>query len=143
MKPLSSLLPQRLLAGHTPDCDEAEVCISQREPESGTDKDRFIVGSRFWSPLLRSKALILSNLNPSPHFTYPEGSHMQPSKDCDVTGRAAHRPEGFESLELLQEGGKLLLLRWRQVPQSHLFPEPTLLEGAAVERKTGMRGPPI
>lgn len=45
-------------------------------------------------------------------------------------------------MELLQEGGKLLLLRWRQVPQRHLFPEPTLLEGAAAERKTGMRGPP-
>lgn len=44
-------------------------------------------------------------------------------------------------MELLQEGGELLLLRWRQVPQSHLFPEPTLLEGAAVERKTGMRRP--
>lgn len=39
-------------------------------------------------------------------------------------------------MELLQEGGELLLLRWRQVPQSRLFPEPTLLEGAAVERRT-------
>lgn len=42
-------------------------------------------------------------------------------------------------MELLQEGGELLLLRRRQVPQSCLFPEPTLLEGAAVER-TGVRG---
>lgn len=48
------------LASHTPDCDEAEVCMSQREPESGTDRDRFIVGSRFWSPPLRSKALIFN-----------------------------------------------------------------------------------
>lgn len=43
-------------------------------------------------------------------------------------------------MELLQEGGELLLLWWRQVPQSHLFPEPTLLEGATVERKIGVRG---
>lgn len=42
-------------AGHSPDCDEAEVCKSQRGPESGTDKDRLIVGSRFWSPPLRNK----------------------------------------------------------------------------------------
>lgn len=54
--------------------------MSQREPESGTDKDRFIVGSRFWSPPLRNKALILSTLKPSPncpspHFTYPEDSY--------------------------------------------------------------------
>lgn len=34
--------------------------MSQREPESGTDKERFIVGSRFWSPPLRSKAVILT-----------------------------------------------------------------------------------
>lgn len=53
--------------------------------------------------------------------------------------RAAHRPGGFESLELLQEGGELLLLWWCQVPQSCLFSEPTLLEGAAME-KTGITG---
>lgn len=45
----------RAAAGHTPDCGEAEVCMSQREPESGTDKDRFIVGSKFWSPPLGRK----------------------------------------------------------------------------------------
>lgn len=49
--------------GHTPDCDEAEVCMSQRGPESGTDKDRFMVGSRFWSPPLLSKAVILRTLS--------------------------------------------------------------------------------
>lgn len=46
---------RRAAAGHTPDCGEAEVCMSQRGPESGTDKDRFIVGSKFWSPPLRRK----------------------------------------------------------------------------------------
>lgn len=66
MQPLVSLLPQLSWAGYTPDCDEAEVCMSQRELESGTDKDRFIVGSRFWSPPLGSKALIFSTLNPYP-----------------------------------------------------------------------------
>ena len=45
--------------GHSPDCDEAEVCKSQRGPESGTDKDRLIVGSRFWSPPLRNKPMAL------------------------------------------------------------------------------------
>lgn len=65
--------------------------------------------------------------------------HIMRVHTRDATDRAAHRPGRFESLELLQEGGKLLLLRWRQVPQSRLFPEPTLLEGAAVDRKTGMR----
>lgn len=44
---------------HSPDCGEAEVCKSQRGPESGTDKDRLIVGSRFWSPPLRDNALAL------------------------------------------------------------------------------------
>lgn len=43
-------MSQRLAS--PPDCDEAEVCTSQRRPESGTDKDRLIVGSRFWSPPL-------------------------------------------------------------------------------------------
>lgn len=42
-------------------------------------------------------------------------------------------------MELLQEGGELLLLWWCQVPQSCLFSEPTLLEGAAME-KTGITG---
>lgn len=68
--------------GHSPDCDEAEVCKSQRGPESGTDKDRLIVGSRFWSPPLRNKPLALrillscslpssSCLTPSHRFTLP------------------------------------------------------------------------
>ena len=58
--------PSGELTGHRPDCDEAEVCMSQRGPESGTDKDRFIVGSKFWSPPLRSEeALMLSTLKPS------------------------------------------------------------------------------
>lgn len=47
--------PQHPGWGHSPDGDEAEVCKSQRGVESGTDKERFMVGSRFWSPPLRSK----------------------------------------------------------------------------------------
>lgn len=48
-------------------------------------------------------------------------------------------PGGFESLKLLQECGELLLLRWRQVPQSCLLPESTLRELAAAEMQAGVR----
>lgn len=40
--------------------------MSQRGPESGTDKDRFIVGSKFWSPPPEEKAPKLSALKPPP-----------------------------------------------------------------------------
>lgn len=48
---------------------------------------------------------------------------------------AAHAPGGFESLELLQECGELLLLWWRQVSQSCLFPEHALRKLAAAEER--------
>lgn len=63
---------------HSPDCGEAEVCKSQRGPESGTDKDRLIVGSRFWSPPLRNNALalrILFSCSSLPSPSPPRLSH--------------------------------------------------------------------
>ena len=53
--------------------------MSQRGPESGTDKDRFMVGSRFWSPPLRSRARILRT-------GVPLGSaHLPPCRDWPRT----------------------------------------------------------
>lgn len=42
-------------------------------------------------------------------------------------------------MELLQERGELLLLWWRQVSQSCLFPEHALRELAAAEERAGER----
>lgn len=129
------------VAGHTPDCDEAEVCMSQRGPESGADRDRFIVGSKFWSPPLGSKALTLSTLKPSPACTprpHPPRA-VRAATGTQSEDGASHTPGGLESLELLQERGELLRRRRRQVPQSRLFPERTLWELAAAEKRTGMR----
>lgn len=128
--------------GHSPDCDEAEVCKSQRGPESGTDKDRLIVGSRFWSPPLRNKPLALRVLfscnlpfssSASHQHTFTLSYKYQFTHNLGLC--ATDRPGGFESLELLQERSELLLRRRRQVPHSCLFPERcTLRELAAANQ---------
>lgn len=87
-----------------------------------------MVGSRFWSPPLKSKAVILRTLNSS----WDCSPHPQ--------NRPAPEPGRFESLELLQERGELLLLRRAQVPQSRLFPERTLRERPATDTETGVSG---
>lgn len=135
--------------GHSPDCDEAEVCKSQRGPESGTDKDRLIVGSRFWSPPLRNKPLALRVLfscnlpfssSASHQHTFTLSYKYQFTHNLGLC--ATDRPGGFESLELLQERSELLLRRRRQVPHSCLFPERcTLRELAATDTLGSDSGP--
>lgn len=133
--------------GHSPDCDEAEVCKSQRGPESGTDKDRLIVGSRFWSPPLRTKHWPSGYCSPvaCPPPLFHTSTHIYTFLHTPLQTQprvVCNRPGGFESLELLQERRELLLLRRRQVPHSCLFPERcTLWELAATDILGSDRGP--
>ena len=70
-------------------------------------------------------------------ITYRQATHARPRAHSAAT--AAHTPGGFESLELLQKRGELLLLWRRQVSQSCLFPEHALRKLAAAEERAGVR----
>lgn len=116
-------------------------------------------GTRVWhrqGPVHRREQVLV----PTPEEKAPKLSALKPPPVCPSTHTtrgpsrtdtphtlghghtartAAHTPGGFESLELLQECGELLLLWWRQVSQSCLFPEHALRELAAAEERAGER----